>query len=113
MPKEKASDTVSPEVVVRPIFRPGSELIGVPEIQMVSPSGLKLMETVSPTRPAVDLKAASKVWLLSGPGGGGAGRQMDDVADGRTGPVRDADCVGPDEPLPRHLVRQRASTGEQ
>jgi hypothetical protein len=71
MPKEKASDTESPEVVVRPIFRRGAELIGVPEIQMVSPPGLKLMETVSHTRPAVDLKAASKVWLLSGPGGGG------------------------------------------
>jgi hypothetical protein len=71
MPKEKTSDTESPEVVVQPIFRRGSELIGVPEIQMVSPPGLKLKETVSPTRPAVDLKAASKVWLLSGPGGGG------------------------------------------
>ena len=71
MPKEKTSDTELPEVVVRPIFRPASKLIGVPYIQMVSPPGLKPMETVSPTRPAVDLEAALKVWLLSGPGGGG------------------------------------------
>jgi hypothetical protein len=64
MPKEKP-DTDTPEVVVRPIFRRGSELDGVPEVQIVSPSGPKLLDVASGARPAVDLKDAPKVWLLS------------------------------------------------
>jgi hypothetical protein len=70
MPKEKP-DSDTPEVVVRPIFRRGSELDGVPEVQIVTPSGPKLLDVASGARPAVDLKDAPKVWLLSGPGGGG------------------------------------------
>jgi hypothetical protein len=66
MPKEKPFDT--PEVVVRPIFGCGAELDGVPEAPILSATRPKLMDVAPSSRPAVELKADSKVWLLSGPG---------------------------------------------
>jgi hypothetical protein len=70
MARDKPSD--SPDaVVVRPIFRRGAELDGVPEATLVGATGPQRMAMAASTRPAVDLGAEAKVWLLSGPGGAG------------------------------------------
>jgi hypothetical protein len=70
MAREKPSDSPD-EVVVRPIFRRGSELDGVPEAALVGATGPQRTAMVASARPAVDLGAEATVWLLSGPGGAG------------------------------------------